>query len=177
MSNDAFVTHQRPTREPAAEAESVWDYPRPPALRVVAQDIEVHLGGRIIAKCDIAIQVLETSHPPVYYLPRAAFAEGVLHPVTGRTLCEFKGWASYYDLVSADPVGGDIVAERAAWHYPEPTPRYTELVGYVAVMPGAVDACYVNGELVSPQEGGFYGGWVTSAVRGPFKGPPGTDGW
>jgi uncharacterized protein (DUF427 family) len=152
--------------------ESVWDYPRPPAVREVSERVEVWFGGERVAATDRAVQVLETSHPPTYYLPGEAFAEGVLEPVPGSTWCEFKGRAAYFDVVA-----GGRRAERAAWHYPAPVDGYARLVGHVAVMPAAMDRCTVDGEVVVPQEGGFYGGWVTSRVRGPFKGGPGTRGW
>lgn len=154
------------------EPESVWDYPRPPALRATEEVVEVHLGGQLIARTSAPIQVLETSHPPTYYLPVGAFAGDVLRPAAGSSWCEFKGRAAYFDLVA-----GDRVASRAAWHYPQPTPGYVDLLGHVALMPAAVDACYVDGERVQPQEGSFYGGWITAKVAGPFKGAPGTLGW
>lgn len=158
--------------EVGREVESVWDYPRPPAVRRVSEHIEVWLGGEQVAVCDEAIQVLETSHPPTYYLPEAAFLEGSLVPVDQTTFCEFKGTASYYDVV-----GGGRRAPRAAWYYPGASGRYAELRDHVAVMPGLMDRCTVDGEVVLPQEGGFYGGWITSRVKGPFKGSPGTLGW
>jgi uncharacterized protein (DUF427 family) len=111
-------------------------------------------------------------HPPVYYLPRSAFAEGALIEVPGSSVCEFKGVARYLDVRV-----GDTVAPRAAWYYPEPWPGYEELRDRVAVFPGLMDGCEVDGEQVIPQEGGFYGGWITSKVVGPFKGGPGTLGW
>ncbi len=154
------------------EPESVWDYPRPPAVRPVQARVEIDFGGVPIAATDKALQVLETSHPPSFYLPAAAFADGVLHPVGGTTWCEFKGTASYFDVVV-----GEHRASRAAWHYPDPTAGFGALLDHVAVMPGAMEQCRVDGEVVTPQEGGFYGGWITSAVRGPFKGAPGTRGW
>ena len=157
---------------PTRPAESVWDYPRPPAVREVEERVEVWFAGERIAACGRAIQVLETSHPPAYYLPMEAFVDGVLESVGGSTWCEFKGRAAYFDVVV-----GDRRAERAAWHYPEPVTGYAALVGHVAVMPGAMDRCTVDGEVVVPQEGGFYGGWITSRVTGPFKGAPGTRGW
>lgn len=132
----------------------------------------MRLGGRVVARSDRTLRVLETSHPPTYYLPEDTFEPGVLRPVDGRTFCEFKGAAAYYDLVA-----GGAVAERAAWTYPAPTPGFESVRGHVAVMPGAVDSCTVDGEVVRPQDGGFYGGWVTSRVVGPFKGGPGTWGW
>ena len=152
--------------------ESVWDYPRPPAVRTVQERVEIWFGGERIAVCDEAVQVLETSHPPTYYLPKSAFADGALVPVRGTTFCEFKGVASYFDVVA-----GGRRAERAAWHYPDARGRYAVLLGHVAVMPGRMDRCTVDGEEVVPQEGGFYGGWITSKVTGPFKGAPGTLGW
>jgi uncharacterized protein (DUF427 family) len=157
---------------PGPGQESVWDYPRPPRVEPSDEVVEVRLGGRVVARTDRTLRVLETSHPPTYYLPEAAFEPGVLRPAEGRTYCEFKGEAAYYDLVA-----GDVVAGRAAWTYPAPTPGFEQLRGHVAVMPGAVDSCTVDGEVVTPQEGGFYGGWVTSRVVGPFKGGPGTWGW
>jgi uncharacterized protein (DUF427 family) len=152
--------------------ESVWDYPRPPRVEASGELVEVRLGGRTIASSTRTLRVLETSHPPTYYLPEDAFEPGTLHPVEGSTYCEFKGVAAYYDLVA-----GDTVAARAGWTYPSPTSGFEALRGHVAVMPGSVDACTVDGEVVRPQEGGFYGGWVTSRVVGPFKGGPGTWGW
>lgn len=152
--------------------ESVWDYPRPPALRHVAQRITVTLGGQRIVDTDRAIQILETSHPPTYYLPRAAFAPGVLRPVDGASWGEFKGRAAYFD-VRAD----DVVVPAGAWYYPDPTAGYQDLLDHVALYPGRMQECTVDGEVVQAQEGDFYGGWITSQVSGPFKGAPGTGGW
>ena len=152
--------------------ESVWDYPRPPRVESSGEHVEVELGGLVVAASDQSWRVLETSHPPTYYLPRAAFADGALRLATGHTWCEWKGQASYLDLVA-----GERVAARAAWTYLSPSPGFEEIAGAVAVMPGLVDRCTVDGELVTPQAGGFYGGWITSRVTGPFKGEPGTLGW
>ena len=157
---------------PGPGQESVWDYPRPPRVERSGESVEVWLGGRLVARSVRTLRVLETSHPPTYYLPQEDVADGVLRPVEGRTWCEFKGEAAYFDLVS-----GGVVAARAAWTYPDPTGGFEVLLDHVAVMPGAVDRCTVDGEVVMPQEGGFYGGWVTSRVVGPFKGGPGTWGW
>ena len=158
--------------EPGPGQESVWDYPRPPRLEPTGATIEIHLGGVLVARTTSALRVLETSHPPNYYLPLSAYAEGVLRPVGGTTYCEWKGVATYYDVVTPDRM-----ATRAAWTYPTPTPGFEPLVGHVAVMPGPMDTCTVDDEVVTPQEGGFYGGWITSRVVGPFKGAPGTRGW
>jgi uncharacterized protein (DUF427 family) len=150
----------------------VWDYPRPPRLESFAGAITVELGGRTIASTTRAWRVLETSHPPTYYLPSECFSAGVLRPVSGSSWCEWKGEASYYDLVT-----DGARAEHAAWTYLRPTAGFEPIAGAIAVMAGAVDRCTVNGEVVVPQPGGFYGGWVTSWITGPFKGVPGSTGW
>jgi uncharacterized protein (DUF427 family) len=151
----------------------VWDYPRPPRLELFAGSITVELGGEVIASAQRGFRVLETSHPPTYYLPAEAFADGVLRQASGSSWCEWKGAASYFDLVSTS----GTTAPRAAWTYLSPTAGFEPLAGAVAVMAAAVDRCTVNGETVTPQPGGFYGGWITSWVRGPFKGVPGSAGW
>lgn len=152
--------------------ESVWDYPRPPRLERTDQRIEILLGGVTVAGTTAAYRVLETSHPPTYYLPAEAFLAGSLRPADDSSFCEWKGTAAYLDVL-----GGTAVAPRAAWTYPHPTPAFAALVGHVAVYPAPMDRCTVDGEVVEPQPGGFYGGWVTSRVVGAFKGGPGTHGW
>lgn len=161
----------RPER-PGPGQESVWDYPRPPALVPCSKEIEVVLGGVVIARTTTSWRVLETSHPPTYYLPSEAFVEGALVPTAGSSSCEWKGRAAYADLH-----GGGRVAPRAAWRYPDPTPAFVAIRDAWAVMPGQVDACRVDGETVRPQDGGFYGGWITDDVVGPFKGSSGSWGW
>jgi uncharacterized protein (DUF427 family) len=151
-----------------AAKESVWDYPRPPAVVPTDEHLLVEFGG-VIADSRRALRVLETSHPPVYYVPVDDVRPGALVPVPGGSWCEYKGAAGYYDLVSAD----GRRAPRAAWYFPEPTAPFAALLGHVAIYPGRV----VDGEVVRPQEGGFYGGWITDRVTGPFKGAPGTLGW
>lgn len=158
--------------KPAPGQESVWDYPRPPRLESFAGLITIELGGEVIASTDRGWRVLETSHPPTYYLPRSAFQDGVLREAPGSSWCEWKGRARYFDLVT-----GTAVAAKAAWNYPEPTAGFEEISDAVAVMAAAVDRCAVNGETVVAQPGGFYGGWITSWVVGPFKGGPGSAGW
>jgi uncharacterized protein (DUF427 family) len=150
---------------PESAPESVWDYPRPPRVEPSTGRVEVELGGRVVAATDRSWRVLETSHPPAYYLPRDAFADGVLRVVGRTTWCEWKGSASHFDLVS-----GTRVARRAAWTYERPSAGFEEIAGAIAVMPGLVDRCTVDGEAVAPQPGGFYGGWITRRVVGPFKG-------
>ena len=161
-----------PRVPPGPGQESVWDYPRPPRIERSAETVEVRLGGRTVATTGASYRVLETSHPPTYYLPRGAFAEGVLRPVAGTTVCEWKGRATYFDVVTPGRA-----AERAAWTYPTPTPGFAALLDHLAVMPGLVDECVVDGEVVRAQDGGFYGGWITDRVVGPFKGAPGSWGW
>ena len=158
--------------KPGPGQESVWDYPRPPRLESFAGPITIELGGEVIASTDRGWRVLETSHPPTYYLPRSAFRDGVLREAPGSSWCEWKGRARYFDLVT-----GTAVAAKAAWNYPEPTAGFEEISDAVAVMAAAVDRCTVNGETVTAQHGGFYGGWITSWVAGPFKGGPGSAGW
>jgi uncharacterized protein (DUF427 family) len=158
--------------QPGPGQESVWDYPRPPRLESFAGPITIELGGDVIASTDRGWRVLETSHPPTYYLPRSAFRDGVLREAPGSSWCEWKGRARYFDLVT-----DTAVAAKAAWNYPEPTAGFEEISDAVAVMAAAVDRCTVNGETVAAQPGGFYGGWITSWVAGPFKGGPGSAGW
>jgi uncharacterized protein (DUF427 family) len=171
MSQPARPARPAPVR-PGPGQESVWDYPRPTRLERTAALIEVVLGGVTVARTDQALRVLETSHPPTYYLPRSAFEPGSLTPAGGRNFCEWKGAAVYFDVV-----GGTEVAARAAWGYPRPTPPFAALLQHVALYPGAMDSCTVDGEVVVPQPGGFYGGWVTSTVVGPFKGDAATRFW
>jgi len=157
---------------PGPGQESVWDFPRPPRLEPSRERVVVVFAGQVVAETTDAVRVLETSHPPGYYLPRAAFAPGVLVEGSGVSVCEFKGAARYLDVRV-----GEVVARRAAWYYPEPWPGYSSLRDRVALYPAAMDSCEVDGERVEPQAGGFYGGWITSRVVGPFKGGPGTTGW
>ena len=152
--------------------ENVWDYPRPPSIEHSDERLVIELGGERIAETSSSYRICETSHPPTYYLPIGSFADGVLVPVPGRTMCEWKGLASYFDLVTADRT-----VSAGAWTYPAPEPRFAALLGHVAIYPGKVDRCLVDGEQVQAQEGDFYGGWITSRVTGPFKGAPGTLGW
>ena len=158
--------------EPGSGQESVWDYPRPPRVEPSRYEIRVEFGGREIARSEGAVRVLETSHPPVYYIPPDDIDPGVLHLTPSSSFCEFKGRASYYTVQV-----GDRESIDAAWTYLEPAEGYAALTGLVAFYPGRVDACFVGEEQVDPQAGDFYGGWITSAVVGPFKGESGTLGW
>ena len=142
-------------------AESVWDYPRPPRVEPAGRRIRVVLGGETIVDTTRAQRVLETSHPPVYYVPVEDIREGALVPAGGRTtFCEWKGTASYYDVVA-----GGKRAERAAWTYPDPFAGFEAIRDAVAFYPAAMDACHVDDEQVTAQPGGFYGGWITSDVE------------
>jgi uncharacterized protein (DUF427 family) len=157
---------------PGPDQESVWDYPRPPRLEATGEHVIVVLGGVVVCDTSHPIRVLETSHPPSYYLPRQDWLAGSLRPAAGASHCEFKGAATYLDVVA-----GSTVASRVAWSYSEPWTGFESLAGHIAVYPEAMDHCTVNGEIVGAQPGGFYGGWVTSRVVGPFKGAPGSMGW
>lgn len=150
----------------------MWNYPRPPRLDEFTGSITIELGGQTIASTTRGWRVLETSHPPTYYLPRDAFIDQVLRPTTGESWCEWKGRASYFDLVTPARE-----AMRAAWTYERPTAPFAQIAGAIAVMATQVDRCTVNGEQVIPQPGGFYGGWINSWIVGPFKGIPGSTGW
>lgn len=150
----------------------MWDYPRPPRVESVPSRVTIRLGGELIADTRDAVRVLETSHPPVYYLPRADFVPGALGDAPGSSFCEFKGAARYFDVR-----GGDSVAPGAGWNYPQPSAGFEVLADRVAVYAAPMDECTVDGEVVEPQPGGFYGGWVTSSLAGPFKGVPGSMGW
>ena len=168
-----FPSSRRPKPiTPKAGQESVWDYPRPPHVEPRSERVVVRLGGHVIADTTDSVRVLETSHPPVYYLPTVAFPAGVLVPVEGTSFCEFKGQAHYFDVV----VSG-VVAARAGWTYPEPTRGFEALSARVALYPGQMGSCEVDGERVTSQAGDFYGGWITSQIVGPFKGEPATNGW
>jgi uncharacterized protein (DUF427 family) len=163
----------RPKRSaPRSGQESVWDYPRPPRLEPVTARLAVVLGAETIAATTRGYRVLETSHPPNYYFPLDDVTPGVLERTAGESFCEFKGTAHYYSVR-----GGGRSEPDAAWGYDTPRALYAALDRHVAFYAGRMDACFVDGERVTPQPGGFYGGWITSAVAGPFKGGPGSRGW
>lgn len=162
-----------PRREPAGPGqESVWDYPRPPRIEPVSRRIQVVLGGRIIVDSRSALRVLETSHPPTFYVSPDDVDLAALRPAFGASFCEWKGQACYFDVLA-----GEALAPRAAWSYPQPTPAFDAIRDRLAFYPAAMDACFVDDDRVRPQPGGFYGGWITSDVVGPFKGSPGSTGW
>lgn len=168
------VSRQRPRSiEPSGPGEeSVWDYPRPPRIEASTRRVRVEFAGRIIAESDDALRVLETAGPPVYYLPPRDVDLSVLEASAQESFCEWKGLARHHHLRA-----GKRYAENAAWSYPRPEPPFEPLSDYLAFYPGRVDACTLDDEPVRPQPGSFYGGWVTSDIKGPFKGTPGSEGW
>lgn len=155
--------------------ESVWSYPRPPIVVPSDRHVVVRFGGVVVCETRRALRLLETSHPPTWYLPRADFAVGSLQPGRGSSFCEWKGTASYLDVFAG--ASGEYSAESKAWTYLTPEPDYLVIAGYIALYAAAMDGCFVDGEQVTPQPGGFYGGWVTRDVAGPFKGVAGSSGW
>ncbi len=155
-----------------AGQESVWDYPRPPRVEPDGREVVVVLGGVEVCRTRRGLRVLETSHPPTWYLPAPDWTPGTLEVAPGSSWCEWKGAARYLTVV-----GGGRRAEAAAWSYPDPVAAYAVLRDAVALYPAAVDRCTVDGQVVRPQDGGFYGGWITDDVVGPFKGSPGSAGW
>ncbi len=157
---------------PGPGQESVWDYPRPPRVEPTGKHVRVICNGRVVADTRRALRVLETAGAPVYYLPPEDVDEALLVPIGRRTLCEWKGWAHYFDVVVEE-----ARAYQAAWSYPDPVPGYEIIRGYFAFYAARMDRCTVDGEVVRPQPGGFYGGWVTDDIVGPIKGEPGSEHW
>ena len=152
--------------------ENVQHYPRPPALEPVAERLSVVLAGIEIAATTRGFRVLETHHPPTYYFPPEDILDGALRAAAGRTLCEWKGVARYFDVLS-----GAREEPRAAWSYPHPSPAFAPIAAFVAFYPGRTDVCFVGDMKVRAQPGDFYGGWVTPNLDGIVKGAPGTEGW
>jgi len=150
----------------------VWDYPRPPRVAPTNRLVRVIFNGIVIADTTNAIRILETSHPPTFYLPPADIQMQYLQPAALQTFCEWKGVAHYYNFQQESRQVAQI-----AWYYPRPTSAFADIAGYVAFYPSRVDACYVADERVQAQAGDFYGGWITADIVGPFKGEAGTWGW
>ena len=168
------MLRQRPQGvvKPGPGQESVWDYPRPPKVERVTKRVRVEIAGQVLADTERAYRVLETASPPTYYIPREDVRTEYLSPSRTRTVCEWKGVASYWSI----RLGDQLLAD-AAWSYERPSPKYESIRGYLAFYPQKMDACYVGEEKVTPQPGRFYGGWITPNLVGPFKGEPGTEGW
>ena len=157
--------------EPAPGQESVWDYPRPPRIDAEPREVVVRIGDVEVARTRRALRVLETASPPTVYIPRADVATEYLRPAPGASSCEWKGTARYW-TVSVPPV----LLSAVGWSYEDPLAEFGAIRGHLSFYPGRV-ACYVGGIRVRAQAGGFYGGWITHDVVGPFKGEPGSWGW
>lgn len=158
--------------EPGVGQESVWDYPRPPRLEVSTKHVEIIFNGVKLANTHRAFRVLETSHPPSYYISPDDIQMQYLHTTLQGSWCEWKGQASYCTVTV-----GDKQAVNVGWFYTNPNQVFEAIKDYVAFYPSRMDACYVDGELVQAQPGDFYGGWITEDIIGPFKGGMGTWGW
>lgn len=168
-----MVAGMKPRADPAGPGqESVWSYPRPAIAAPCPAHIVIEHRGMIVADTRASVRTLETSHPPSYYIPPTDIAAGILRRATGSSLCEWKGAATYWDIVV-----GDVVLRRVGWSYPRPNPAFASLRDHVAFYAGPFDRCSVDGETAVPQPGGFYGGWITSNLAGPFKGVSGSHGW
>lgn len=175
MGRDQWQWHGQ-VRPPFAEVptpgrESVWDYPRPPRIVADAREVVIHWGAVEVARSRAALRILETAHPPTFYLPLVDVAQQLLEAGPGASVCEWKGAAQYWSLVHEDRRLMNV-----AWSYPNPLPGAERLAGHIAFYPAAL-RCTVGGAAVLPQPGGFYGGWITPELVGPFKGEPGTHAW
>jgi uncharacterized protein (DUF427 family) len=162
-------------KEPAKGQESVWDYPRPPKVVQDKRHVVVRADGQLIADTRNAWRVLETASAPSFYLPPEDVNQALLKRASGTSFCEWKGQARYWDIILRD-TSGEPKISRAVWSYHQPSERFSPIDGYYSFYPALVE-CYVDGERVTPQPGGFYGGWITSEIVGPVKGEPGTGGW
>ena len=163
----------RPRPDPAGPGqESVWAFPRPAIAQPTSSHILIEHQGRVIADTRSSFRTLETSHPPSYYIPRSAIAPDTLRRSSGSSFCEWKGAATYWDVIV-----GEVVLPRVGWSYANPTPAFESLRDHLAFYAAPFDRCSVDGDTVIPQPGDFYGGWITSRVVGPFKGTPGSRGW
>ncbi len=158
--------------EPGPGQESVWDYPRPPRLEELTKHVQIVFNGVTIADTHRPFRVLETSHPPVYYISPEDIEMQYLHKTSRGSWCEWKGQAGYYTVTVESK---EVI--NAAWFYPNPNQVFAAIKDYVAFYPSKMDVCYVDGELVESQPGDFYGGWITKDIVGPFKGGIGTWGW
>jgi uncharacterized protein (DUF427 family) len=172
MSAHGKGARPRWAAEPAEGQESVWDYPRPPRVEPVADRVRVVVDGVALADSVRAVRVLETAGAPVYYIPREDVRLDLLAPSGRRTVCEWKGEATYWSLVRDERRTDDV-----GWSYERPKPGYEQIAGAIAFYAGRVDEAWVGDEQAAPQPGSYYGGWMTSRIVGPVKGEPGTDGW
>lgn len=157
---------------PGPGEESVWDYPRPPTLEPLTQHLEVIFAGITVARTTQALRVIETAGAPVYYFPPDDVRMDLLSRSEQTSFCEWKGTARYWSLSA-----GGRSAEDAAWSYPEPDEGFGTIADYIAFYPAKMDTCMIDGESAKPQPGGFYGGWITKRILGPYKGAPGSENW
>ena len=157
--------------EPSVGQESVWDYPRPPKLERDSRLIIVSVNGKVIAESDSTLRVLETANPPTFYIPPKDVDKTSLTLGSRLSLCEWKGAAQYWNVNV-----NTLVIENTAWYYLDPYPEFESIAGYFSFYPHRL-TCYIDGELVRPQLGELYGGWITNETIGPFKGNPGTENW
>ncbi|MEO0666252.1 MAG: DUF427 domain-containing protein [Pseudomonadota bacterium] len=153
------------------KTEDVQSYPRPPLLEPAPYRIRAEAAGTVILETEAAWRVCETHHAPTYYFPPSAIIAELV-PATGRSMCEWKGQATYWSL----KIDGTLLP-RVAWSYPRPTPSFAPIKDYVSIYPAALDKASVDGLEVTAQPGDFYGGWVTSNLTGIVKGAPGTRHW
>jgi uncharacterized protein (DUF427 family) len=157
---------------PGPGQESVWSFPRPAIAEPTSAHIVIEHSGVVLADTRDAVRTLETSHPPSYYIPRADILDNALRQAAGTSFCEWKGAAMYWDVIV-----GDLILPSAGWSYPDPSATFKMLKDHVAFYAAPFDLCMVGSEIVTPQPGGFYDGWITSRVAGPFKGVPGSRLW
>ena len=163
----------RPMPEPAGPGqESVWRFPRPAIAEPSARHVRLEHRGLLVADTRAPVRTLETSHPPSWYVPPGDVTPGLLRRSDHRSFCEWKGHAVYWHL----DVDGEVLRD-VAWSYPDPTRAFVALRDHLAFYAGPLDRCTIDGELARPQPGGFYGGWITSDLAGPFKGVAGSMGW
>jgi uncharacterized protein (DUF427 family) len=158
---------------PQLGQESVWDYPRPPKIEAISKTIRIEHKGIVLVNSNKAFRILETSHPPVYYIPQEDILMEHLALTEEVSFCEFKGKAHYYHL----QIGKDVFIRDVAWTYLNPPDKFSQIKEYLAFYPNKLEACFVNDEKVNSQDGSFYGGWITKDIVGPFKGGSGTWGW
>lgn len=158
--------------EPGPDQESVWDYPRPPAISPSTEQVRIVQNGQTIASTRDAIRILETSQAPAFYIPRADIAQDILAISRQRSFCEWKGMATYWHIHLGNHTITDV-----GWSYERPTPDYEAIKGYLAFYAQRLDECWVGDDKVYPNAGSFYGGWITTKVSGPFKGAAGSLGW
>ena len=163
-------------RPPFADApgpgqESVWDFPRPPRIEPVAEPLRVVHAGTEVAATTAGVRILETAGAPTYYFPLQDVDGARLAPLPGHSFCEWKGRAQPFDVSGPPPARG------GAWTYPDPYPEFESVRGWIAFLPAVLDACFIGSVQVTPQPGGFYGGWVTPKLAGPIKGGPGSGAW